>query len=138
MEKKNIDWGNLGFGYVKTDYRYVSNYKDGKWDEGGLTTDDMVTISECAGVLQYAQTVFEGMKAYTTEDGHIVTFRPDLNGERMEHSAARLKCLYSRKTVLLTQLFRQLKQMQHMFRHMVLVLLYMYVRTCSEATLLSV
>ena len=42
MEKKNIDWGNLGFGYVKTDYRYVSNYKDGKWDEGGLTTDDMV------------------------------------------------------------------------------------------------
>ena len=123
MEKKNIDWGNLGFGYVKTDYRYVSNYKDGKWDEGGLTTDDMVTISECAGVLQYAQTVFEGMKAYTTEDGHIVTFRPDL---------------YSRKTVLLTQLFRQLKQMQHMFRHMVLVLLYMYVRTCSEATLLSV
>ena len=91
MEKKNIDWGNLGFGYVKTDYRYVSNYKDGKWDEGGLTTDDMVTISECAGVLQYAQTVFEGMKAYTTEDGHIVTFRPDLNGERMEHSAARLE-----------------------------------------------
>ena len=81
MEKKNIDWGNLGFGYVKTDYRYVSNYKDGKWDEGGLTTDDMVTISECAGVLQYAQTVFEGMKAYTTEDGHIVTFRPDLNGD---------------------------------------------------------
>ena len=65
--------------------------KTAKWDEGGLTTDDMVTISECAGVLQYAQTVFEGMKAYTTEDGHIVTFRPDLNGERMEHSAARLE-----------------------------------------------
>ena len=91
MEKKNIDWGNLGFGYVKTDYRYVSNYKNGTWDEGGLTTDDTVTISECAGVLQYAQTVFEGMKAYTTEDGRIVTFRPDLNGERMEHSAARLE-----------------------------------------------
>ncbi len=91
MEKKDIDWGNLGFGYVKTDYRYVSNYKDGQWDKGGLTTDDTVTISECAGVLQYAQTVFEGMKAYTTEDGHIVTFRPDLNGERMEHSAARLE-----------------------------------------------
>ena len=74
MEKKNIDWGNLGFGYVKTDYRYVSNFKNGAWDEGGLITDDTVTISECAGVLQYAQTVFEGMKAYTTEDGHIVTF----------------------------------------------------------------
>ena len=91
MEKKNIDWGNLGFGYVKTDYRYVSNFKNGAWDEGGLITDDTVTISECAGVLQYAQTVFEGMKAYTTEDGHIVTFRPDLNGERMEQSASRLE-----------------------------------------------
>ena len=91
MEKKNIDWSNLGFGYVKTDYRYVSNYKNGAWDEGELTTDDKVTISECAGVLQYAQTCFEGLKAYTTEDGHIVTFRPDLNGERLEQSAARLE-----------------------------------------------
>ena len=91
MEKKNIDWGNLGFGYVKTDYRYVSNFKNGAWDEYCLITDDTVTISECAGVLQYAQTVFEGMKAYTTEDGHIVTFRPDLNGERMENSARRLE-----------------------------------------------
>lgn len=91
MEKKNIDWGSLGFGYVKTDYRFVSNFKDGAWDEGAMITDDTVTISECAGVLQYAQTVFEGMKAYTTEDGHIVTFRPDLNAERMESSAARLE-----------------------------------------------
>lgn len=91
MEKKNIDWANLGFGYIQTDYRYVSNFKDGAWDEGGLTTDGTVAISECAGVLQYAQTVFEGMKAYTTEDGRIVTFRPDLNAERMEQSAKRLE-----------------------------------------------
>lgn len=91
MEKKNIDWANLGFAYTKTDYRYVSNFKDGKWDEGGLITDDTVTISECAGVLQYAQTVFEGLKAYTTENGKIVTFRPDLNGERLENSAKRLE-----------------------------------------------
>ena len=91
MEKKDIDWGNLGFGYVKTDYRYVSDFKNGAWDEGGLITDDTVTISECACVLQYAQTVFEGMKAYTTEDGRIVTFRPDLNAERMENSAKRLE-----------------------------------------------
>ena len=91
MEKKDIDWGNLGFGYVKTDYRYVSNYKNGAWDEGTLSTDDMVTISECACVLQYAQTVFEGMKAYTTEDGRIVVFRPDLNAERMENSAKGLE-----------------------------------------------
>ena len=91
MEKKNIDWSNLGFAYMKTDYRYVSNFKDGAWDDGVLTQDDMVTISECAGVLQYSQSVFEGLKAYTTEDGHIVTFRPDLNAERMVNSAKRLE-----------------------------------------------
>ncbi|MCI8852755.1 MAG: branched-chain amino acid aminotransferase [Lachnospiraceae bacterium] len=91
MEKKNIDWSNLGFGYIATEQRFVSNYKNGAWEEGGLTTDSMVTISECAGVLQYAQTIFEGLKAYTTEDGRIVTFRPDLNAERMEQSARRLE-----------------------------------------------
>ena len=91
MEKKNIDWENLGFGYIKTDYRYVSDYKNGAWDEGGLIEDDKVVISECACVLQYAQTVFEGLKAYTTEDGRIVTFRPDLNAERMIQSAERLE-----------------------------------------------
>lgn len=87
----NLDWGGLGFGYIKTPYRYVSNFKDGKWDEGGLTADDKVVLSECAGVLQYAQTCFEGLKAYTTADGRVVTFRPDLNAERMENSAARLE-----------------------------------------------
>ena len=91
MEKKNIDWGSIGFGYIPTDKRFVANYKNGAWDEGVLTSDPMVTISECAGVLQYAQTCFEGMKAYTTEDGHIVTFRPDLNAERMESSCKRLE-----------------------------------------------
>ena len=91
MEKKNIDWKNLGFGYVQTDKRYVSNYKDGAWDEGVLTSDANVVINECAGVLQYAQTCFEGLKAYTTEDGHIVMFRPDLNASRMASSAERLE-----------------------------------------------
>ena len=91
MEKKNIDWSSIGFGYIKTDKRYVSLYKDGAWDDGVLTEDDTITLSECAGVLQYAQTVFEGLKAYTTEDGHIVTFRPDLNAARMAQSAARLE-----------------------------------------------
>ena len=88
---KDLDWGNVGVGYRKTDYRYVSEYKNGAWDEGALTQDDKITMSECAGVLQYAQTVFEGLKAYTTKDGHIVIFRPDLNGERLENSAARLE-----------------------------------------------
>ena len=91
MEKKNIDWSNIGFGYIKTDYRYVSNYTNGAWDDGALTTDDMITMSECAGVLQYAQTVFEGLKAYTTEKGQTVVFRPDLNASRLAASAARLE-----------------------------------------------
>ena len=91
MEKKNIDWSSIGFGYIKTDKRYVSNYKNGAWDEGTLTDDANVVLSECAGVLQYAQTVFEGLKAYTTEDGRIVCFRPDLNASRMADSAKRLE-----------------------------------------------
>ena len=91
MEKKNLDRSSLGFGYIQTDKRYVSNYKNGSWDEGTLTSDATITINECAGVLQYAQTVFEGMKAYTTEKGQIVVFRPDLNAERMVNSAKRLE-----------------------------------------------
>lgn len=90
MEKKNIDWENIGFAYQKTEQRFVSNYKDGEWDQGALVEDDMVTISECASVLQYAQTCFEGLKAYTTADGKIVTFRPDLNAARMEDTCRRL------------------------------------------------
>lgn len=91
MEKKNLDWGNIGFGYVQTDYRYVSTFKDGAWDAGGLTTDASIVMNECACVLQYSQSCFEGMKAYTTEDGRIVCFRPDLNARRMVESAERLK-----------------------------------------------
>ena len=91
MNKKNIDWGNLGFGYMPTEWRYVANYKDGQWDEGGLTGESTITITECAGVLQYAQTCFEGLKAYTTEDGKIVCFRPDLNASRMADSCRQLK-----------------------------------------------
>ncbi len=91
MEKKNIDWENLGFGYIKTDYRFVARYKDGKWDDGELTTDNTVTVEESACVLQYAQTCFEGLKAYTTADGKIVCFRPDLNAARMADSCRRMK-----------------------------------------------
>lgn len=89
--KKDIDWSNLGFGYVKTDYRYVSNFKDGKWDEGVLSTDETVTLHESAGVLQYAQTCFEGMKAYRTVDGKVVCFRPDMNAKRMADTCRRLE-----------------------------------------------
>lgn len=91
MEIKDLDWGNIGFNYRITDYRYISNYKDRKWDDGELSTDSNVTINESAGILQYCQEVFEGLKAYRTKEGHIVTFRPDLNAKRMYDSAKRLE-----------------------------------------------
>ncbi len=88
---KEIDWKNLGFGYIKTDKRYVSDFKNGNWDNGHLTEDATVCISECACVLQYAQTVFEGLKAYRTQEGRVVVFRPDLNAARFADSARRLE-----------------------------------------------
>lgn len=104
MEKKNIDWSNLSFSYMPTDYRFVANWKDGKWDEGGLVKDATVTISESAGVLQYAQTCFEGLKVYTTKNGDIVAFRPDLNADRMKDSAERLRMPVVEKEVFLKAL----------------------------------
>ena len=91
MSNKQLDWANLGFGYVQTEKRYVANFKNGAWEEGYLTEDATIALNECAGVFQYAQTVFEGLKAYRTEDGRIVTFRPDLNAKRMADSARRLE-----------------------------------------------
>lgn len=90
MEKKNLDWANLSFSYMPTDYSYVCNYKDGAWGEGFLTTDHSIQLSECAGIFHYCQEVFEGLKAYTTKDGRIVCFRPDMNATRMADSAQRL------------------------------------------------
>ena len=90
MEKKNIEWSKLGFGYMPVDYRFVAHWKDGSWDEGGLTENASVTISESAGVLQYAQTCFEGLKVYTQKNGDIVAFRPDMNAKRLQDSAERL------------------------------------------------
>ncbi len=90
LEKKDLDWANLGFAYQPTDFSYVCNYKNGEWGEGELTSDHTLRLSECAGIFHYCQEVFEGLKAYTTKDGEIVCFRPDLNAERMYDSAERL------------------------------------------------
>ena len=91
MSKVNLDWENLGFTYMETDYRYQCVYKDGQWQEGGLTSEANFLISESAAVLQYAQTIFEGLKAYRTQSGDIVTFRTDLNAQRFVESAKRLE-----------------------------------------------
>ena len=90
MEEK-LDYQHLGFAYHVPEKRYVANYRDGSWDEGGLSSDSNVVLNESAGILQYCQQVFEGLKAYRWKDGSIVCFRPDLNAERMFQSAAFLE-----------------------------------------------
>ena len=91
MKKNELDFQNLPFAYMKTPFRFVARYKDGIWEKGKLTRNAEIVLSESAGVLQYAQTCFEGLKAYTAKDGKIICFRPDLNAERMEESAKRLE-----------------------------------------------
>ena len=87
----DMEWEKLGFAYYPTDYRYVSNYKNGAWDEGALSDNPNVTLSEAACVLQYAQCCFEGLKAYSTADGRVVSFRADMNALRMEDSCRRME-----------------------------------------------
>lgn len=89
-KKVNIDWNNLGFEYIKTDFRYISNWKDGKWDAGHLTEDNMLTISEASCALHYGQSCFEGLKAYRTKEGKIQLFRPNKNAERLNSSLRKL------------------------------------------------
>lgn len=90
MKKVDIDWSNLGFSYLKTDFRFISNWKDGKWDEGNLVEDNMLKVSEASTALHYGQQCFEGLKAYRTKDGEIQLFRPDQNALRLNRSCRRL------------------------------------------------
>lgn len=87
---KDLDWNNLGFSYIKTDYRFIAHWKDGKWDEGKLTTDSTLHIHEGSTALHYGQQCFEGLKAYRCKDGSINLFRPQANAERMQRTADRL------------------------------------------------
>lgn len=86
MQKKDIKWSELGFSYIKTDKRYISRWKDGKWDDGQLVEDNMISVNEGSTSLHYGQQCFEGLKAYATKDGGIQLFRPDENAKRMQNS----------------------------------------------------
>ncbi|WP_314790883.1 branched-chain amino acid aminotransferase [Aggregatibacter aphrophilus] len=85
-----LDWKNLGFSYIKTDYRFIARWKDGKWDSGELTTDSTLHIHEGSTALHYGQQCFEGLKAYRCKDGSINLFRPDQNAKRMQNTCDRL------------------------------------------------
>lgn len=90
MSKVHIDWGNLGFDYMKTDFRYISVWENGKWDSGKLVEDNTLIIEEGAPALHYGQQCFEGLKAYRTKSGEIQLFRPNKNAKRMNDSCDRL------------------------------------------------
>ena len=85
-----LDWKNLGFSYIKTDYRFIAHWKEGKWDNGELTTDSTLHIHEGSTALHYGQQCFEGLKAYRCKDGSINLFRPDQNAKRMQNTCDRL------------------------------------------------
>ncbi|MGO2764842.1 MAG: branched-chain amino acid aminotransferase [Pseudolactococcus laudensis] len=86
----NIDWENLGFEYMNLPYRFIAHFKDGQWDEGSLTEDATLHLSESSPALHYGQQAFEGLKAYRTKSGEIQLFRPDQNAERLQRTARRL------------------------------------------------
>ncbi|NMC68197.1 MAG: branched-chain amino acid aminotransferase [Spirochaetales bacterium] len=89
-EKMNLDWKNLKFSYIKTDYRYISFYKNGSWDQGYLSESNEININEGSPVLHYGQGAFEGLKAFTQKNGDIGIFRPQMNSKRLNLSAKRL------------------------------------------------
>ena len=138
MQKKDIDWSSLGFGYVKTDKRFVAHYKNGKWDEGQLVEDDTITLNECAGVLQYAQTCFEGLKAYTTKDGRTVCFRPDLNASRIADSCRGLQIPVVPEEMFLRAVKEVVKANEAWVPPFAAVLLFIFVRMFLALILLSV
>lgn len=83
-------WETLGFDYIKTDKRYISVWENGSWDDGVLTEDNLLHISEASTALHYGQQCFEGLKAYRGKDGKIRLFRADLNAQRMQLSCNRV------------------------------------------------
>lgn len=91
INPKIIDWDSLGFDFVETKsmYKAVSN-KNGSWENGGLIPSGNISISPAAGVLNYGQGVFEGMKAYRTSKNRIILFRPEMNAKRFSGSLKRL------------------------------------------------
>jgi branched-chain amino acid aminotransferase len=88
--KKELDWTNLGFDYIKTDFRFSANWENGEWSAGELIDSEFIQIHEGAPALHYAQQCFEGLKAQKAKDGRVLLFRPELNARRMQNTAERL------------------------------------------------
>ncbi len=81
---KEIDWANLPFGYMKTDYNVRCYFRNGVWEKPELCTEETLNIHMAATCLHYGQAGFEGLKAYRGKDGKIRIFRPEANAERLQ------------------------------------------------------
>jgi len=84
---QNLDWANLGFAVRPNNAIIVSRYKDGAWSTPQVCSDFNITLSCYAGVLHYANSCFEGLKAFRGADGKVRLFRPDENAKRMQRTA---------------------------------------------------
>ena len=84
METKDFDWSNLGFGYHKTDYNVRCYYRDGKWGEMEICSDEYINMHMAATCLHYGQEAFVGLKAYRCPDGKVRVFRSDENAARLQ------------------------------------------------------
>ena len=88
---ENINWSDLSFGYMKTDYNVRCYYRDGKWGELEVSSSEIINIHMAATCLHYGQESFEGLKAFKGKDGKIRVFRMDENGKRMQSSSRGIK-----------------------------------------------
>lgn len=89
--KEELDWANLSFGYIKTDYNVRCTFKDGKWGEIEVSDSEYINMHIAATALHYGQEIFEGLKAFRGKDGKIRIFRLDANANRIRESAKGIK-----------------------------------------------
>ena len=90
MTKAQLDWANLGFAFHKTDCNIRYTWRGGAWDDGVLTSDDIIALPMAATCLHYGQECFEGLKAFESKSGDVVVFRVEENARRMVHTCERI------------------------------------------------
>ncbi len=84
---QELDWGNLSFGYIPTDYNVRCYFRDGKWGEIEVSQSEEISLHIAATCLHYGQEIFEGLKAFRGKDGKVRVFRLEENARRIQESA---------------------------------------------------
>jgi branched-chain amino acid aminotransferase len=109
-----IDWDNLGFGIYFSDHMFVSDYTNGKWDDGKIVPYGPMSIEPTNCTLHYGQSIFEGMKAFPTKNGGINLFRPYMNARRLNRSGRRV-CIPSFDEDTFVDAIKQLVKLDYNF-----------------------